>query len=479
MEVNALSEHRYEGTWKLPDIEREQEGILFIDSEKGIIRLKLFVMGENGREFAHKLKTVCPIITGNLIGNNKITLVDNMVINRHEYLGAYTEVIAQVTWAFWGIHYLSKDEIKYNKYSVDMDGILNWCNLCKFDTDNLNDYKWVKSEKIKVKIKDNLLVNFIPVCKGEKGTAMIEKQLQLEQYIEIVFEYTKPIYLEEFIEDLKTLEMFITVGSGAIPLRRNLYYYDDRNKMFPEVSNIIKPREIYMGEKQYSDGYETHSINMLFGLNDIVSGNQLPISRWNEIEEKIKPAINLYFSIVKYDDMPIEMKYLNIVQALETYHARFKYNDLKKYKKHVLQLFRCKTIDDIDEKQRNAYFDVTQSDENITYIILKSRLVDLMNDDFRTPINPVYTNGKIIELYDFIEKVVDTRHYYTHYGKAKEEKSFKGIDMEYAIMVLMHIFEYHLLIELGLRNTGAVGKLYDRHRKLNYWYTQRCCKDDE
>ena len=85
-----------------------REGILFIDSEKGIIRLKLFVMGENGWGFAHKLKTVCPIITGNLIGNNKITLVDNMVINRHEYLGAYTEVIVQVTWAFWGIHYLLK-----------------------------------------------------------------------------------------------------------------------------------------------------------------------------------------------------------------------------------------------------------------------------------------------------------------------------------------------------------------------------------
>ena len=61
------------------------------------------------------------------------------------------------------------------------------------------------------------------------------------------------------------------------------------NKMFLEVSNIIKQREIYVGEKQYSDGYETHSFNMLFGLNDIVSGNQLPISKWNEIGEKIKP----------------------------------------------------------------------------------------------------------------------------------------------------------------------------------------------
>ena len=80
-----------------------------------------------------------------------------------------------------------------------------------------------------------------------------------------------------------------------------------------------------------------------------------------------------------------------------------------------------------------AYFDVTQSDKNITYIILKSRLVDLMNDDFRTPINPVYTNGKIIELYDFIEKVVDTRHYYTHYGKAKEEKSLEIWRKKYTI----------------------------------------------
>ena len=47
--------------------------------------------------------------------------------------------------------------------------------------------------------------------------------------------------------------------------------------------------------------------------------------------------INLYFSIVKYDDMPIEMKYLNIVQALETYHARFKYNDLGQFTRNYTQ----------------------------------------------------------------------------------------------------------------------------------------------
>ena len=95
----------------------------------------------------------------------------------------------------------------------------------------------------------------------------------------------------------------------------------------------------------------------------------------------------------------------------------------------------------IDEKNRNAYFDTTQSDENISYIILKSRLVDLMNDDFRLSLFPLFIGGIQVELYDFIEKIVDTRHYYTHYGKTKEEKSLRGIDLQYAIAVLMEVLK--------------------------------------
>ena len=95
----------------------------------------------------------------------------------------------------------------------------------------------------------------------------------------------------------------------------------------------------------------------------------------------------------------------------------------------------------IDEKNRNAYFDTTQSDENISYIILKSRLVDLMNDDFRLSLFPLFIGGIQVELYDFIEKIVDTRHYYTHYGKTNEEKSLRGIDLQYAIAVLMEVLK--------------------------------------
>lgn len=74
----------------------------------------------------------------------------------------------------------------------------------------------------------------------------------------------------------------------------------------------------------------------------------------------------------------------------------------------MVKLFEVEDLDDIDEKNRNAYFDTTQSDENISYIILKSRLVDLMNDDFRLSLFPLFIGGIQVELYDFIEKIVDT-----------------------------------------------------------------------
>lgn len=45
--------------------------------------------------------------------------------------------------------------------------------------------------------------------------------------------------------------------------------------------------------------------------------------------------------------------------------------------------------------------------------------------------------------------------------------------MQYAIAVLMEVFDYHFLVELGLRNSRAIGNVMKRHEKLNYWYSQR------
>ena len=170
---------------------------------------------------------------------------------------------------------------------------------------------------------------------------------------------------------------------------------------------------------------------------------------------KVEKAIDGYSGFLFYDDNGMPLVAMHWQHRFN--HMVGRYNDIYRVQlpnitPHVCRHTYCsnmaksgmnpKTLQYlIDEKNRNAYFDTTQSDENISYIILKSRLVDLMNDDFRLSLFPLFIGGIQVELYDFIEKIVDTRHYYTHYGKTKEEKSLRGIDLQYAIAVLMEVLK--------------------------------------
>ena len=204
---------------------------------------------------------------------------NNDVIHRHEYLGSYTEIIIESKWAFWGFHYESKDDIKFSKYSVEMDGLLNWSKLCSFTSTNFQDYNWESKGKIELTINETMSIAFIPICKGGKGSAVIEKKLELEQYIEIVFSYNTETSLEEFMLDYKKIEMLITIGSGIIPYRRKTCFYDKRNYFHPERKDIVMPKEIYVGDKPYSKGDEITNFDMLFTLDDIVTNSEVNYSQ--------------------------------------------------------------------------------------------------------------------------------------------------------------------------------------------------------
>ena len=51
--------------------------------------------------------------------------------------------------------------------------------------------------------------------------------------------------------------------------------------------------------------------------------------------EKLEPIIELYLQIIESNEMSNIRAFLNIVQALETYHSRFKANTLGEYKKRI------------------------------------------------------------------------------------------------------------------------------------------------
>ena len=141
--------------------------------------------------------------------------------------------------------------------------------------------------------------------------------------------------------------------------------------------------------------------------------------------------------------MPLEMVFLNIVQALETFHSRFFYNDKKKkYVESVMERFSGSV--NFDQLKKKLLSD-TQMDENCSYIILVSRLNDLLIGNYNT-IFYDYWGGEE----DYGQIIADTRHYYTHYGSSKEKKALKGDNLGEAIFVLSSLLEYHICLILGI-----------------------------
>ena len=173
----------------------------------------------------------------------------------------------------------------------------------------------------------------------------------------------------------------------------------------------------------------------------------------------LEPVLNLYLSLFKYSDMPIEMIFLNIVQALETFHARFFYDDNKdQYIESVAKRFGSCPNYPIIEK---LLLCDTQKDENCKYIILVSRLNDLLIGK---------NDGLFYDYYitdaDFAQTVADTRHYYTHYGKSKEKKALKGDKLIDAIHILSLLLEYYVCLQLGIDNQE---KVRERLSSISAW----------
>ena len=179
----------------------------------------------------------------------------------------------------------------------------------------------------------------------------------------------------------------------------------------------------------------------------------------NDILVKLTPILNLYLSLFKYRDMPVEMIFLNIVQALETFHSRFFHdNDKNKYIESVKERFS-------DSPNKEKFFRLllnnTQMDENCGYIILVSRLNDLLINTNTGLFNQYFWNNE-----DYAQTIADTRHYYTHYGASKEKKALKGKDLLDAIYVLQTLLEYHVCLVLGVDNTNKIERSIRCH---NAW----------
>lgn len=193
-------------------------------------------------------------------------------------------------------------------------------------------------------------------------------------------------------------------------VQQYFYNYNEYPKLkdVPKLKNYIHYK-ISTNEKTYGiKGELPEEYN--FNLSSLPTGKD-----FDEDLQKLEPIFHLYHSFFKYPDMPYEMLFLNMTQALETFHARF----------YV-----------------PAYSEVDYT--------LRERITELLLDKADNIFSPLCDADP-----DFIQKIIITRNYYTHYGRVSRRYLFNGNELFDAIQVLKQVLEYHIckVLQIDLSET--------------------------
>jgi hypothetical protein len=383
-----------------------------------------------------------PIINGKLTNGVAITLFDNRCTKNHTRILQYVHIQFVAKFMIWSK--INANNMLFDKLEFKVENGLLWSGLSRMEEKDLLDIHFLPQEKKEVNLY-GAKIYFFTSLKNELWTVprMEECNVVERLTISIESETKQPISYFFNIRDKIIALISFAIKDNINIEEQILYNYDNYYEM-------AKNRRYYpfylITNENYVNIIKNHISEYNFTLNELNQCQNIETKL-----DKLTPILNLYLSLFKYENMPIEMIFLNIVQALETFHSRFFYEDKKsEYISYVNERF---AQSDNFNVYRELLLSANQVDQNCNYIILLSRINDLLirgkNDIFKA----LYWQDK-----EFAQRIVDTRHYYTHYGKSKENKALKGDELVNCIYVLKLILEYHVCAQLD----------FDISQKISY-----------
>lgn len=349
---------------------------------------------------------------------------------------------------FCGVGGKEQKEISFYKVEYTLSDIIEWGEVVAYEIgEKYEIFKKETSDSILYK-NDELSIIYkvygsqLPVVESE----LLRERIEIKQsgVIEIRSENEKD--LEYFNSIFKKVKRLIEIASlRKINLEKLEVYSKEIFEWYGE-NKIYRPIIVY-GLMITKD--ESEKLNSSFrrfswlSLSELMGNNCF--DKYFEKYELLEPIIELYLEPF-YTTCSNRRAFLNIVQALETYHSRFVTNDFNKYKKRVNEIAKS-SFPEIEQKNKKYLMANSKN-----FITLESRLADLLFAEHK-----FHFDTGDIKNDDFPAVVAKTRNYYIHYDEKIKENSRVLTIEELGIYnkVLFTVLEYYILKELGFSKNSS------------------------
>lgn len=475
--VNVMPDIRkYGGVWKFFNKEIPYQGELHINKDNRVIALEILLPASEENPLPRPpYKGRIPYICGTLFSGAKVLLYDCITGKEKNYLMTYTSQVIYANYAFWGLNVNSSEEIKFTKVVFDFGEIIGWSGLCKYEwefTENgCRNLMWHHQGPVKFELNEGLEISLSPAQGKTAGGSIYEKTIEVTQHILVEFAYKNPNSWDSIIEDALCIQYLIGLGtSQEVTIYKAQYshplIYTEYSKHDGRLGKIYRLADVVMGTGKVEPTQNTKPFDCLFTLEDIVKGDVF--NKWRENYSVLKPVLDLYFTAFSRTAGTPEMLFINLTQALETYHARFITDDANEYFVRVDDLIKSFCQNKRNAEHWKSFLLDDGQKKNNRRIFLRSRLADLI---FANGLLPLYPNGYHLD--DYIRKIVDTRNYYTHYNPAKRDKAFTKAELPRINGHLLALIEYHILILMGFDADETRKRTFQKVRQIDDFYQIR------
>lgn len=349
-----------------------------------------------------------------------------------------------------GQHFNTPAQIQFDSLIVELTNLTNWLGLGRFhnDLDTDNKLGTIKLEYAEPELASSIQNMNIRISSSVKFEPTLTSFSESHLYHDSAFILTpkSPLSFKQYMDVyVYNLQNFLTLATyrPAIPTSiigtirtsssdKNATSSAKRIRVFSKFANVEnKPID-----RRF----------MLFRFEEVEEIITECLEKWFDKSKEYKHVFDLYFGLFYVPPIYINLEFLILAQTIETYHRDFhegKYVSKEDYQKYYEAMYNA-LPDDINSRLKNRLKGFLQYGYEFS---LRTRLKHLLNEvlsEYKDEMNNLIGRFK-----DFVNKVTETRNYYTHYTDSKYAVTDPG-QLYYLAQKLKIILQICFLIELGI-----------------------------
>jgi hypothetical protein len=245
---------------------------------------------------------------------------------------------------------------------------------------------------------------------------IVQKEASIKQTAYITIEPPEEKSFGEYWNIMHDIKNFLSLGVGEPVYLLTIEGITEKNKQVIKDRSFYKPVEVFYRFSDIPRIREMSPSQMLFTFKYVQDRFGVFLGNWLEKAHLLKPTYVLYFGTLYNPHLYLDSQFLSLTQAIESYHQRV-YG--KKYvSKETYEIMYDVLVNAIPEKTESRLKDRLR--EYLKYgneFSLRTRIKEILN-----------SYEELIGLFikdeeKFVNDVVETRNYLTHYDKDKKPPS--------------------------------------------------------